>query len=72
MHTTQRSGFGFDYNMNIYRGCSHGCIYCDSRSECYQVKDFDIVRAKKDCIEILGNELSKKRKKGVIATGAMS
>ena len=37
------SWFGDNYNMNIYRGCSHGCIYCDSRSECYRIEDFDQV-----------------------------
>ena len=33
--------FGADYNLNIYRGCSHGCIYCDSRSDCYRIENFD-------------------------------
>lgn len=64
--------FGINYNMNIYKGCCHGCIYCDSRSECYQIKDFDIVRAKANAIEILNSELKSKRKKGVVGTGAMS
>lgn len=64
--------FGVNYNMNIYKGCCHGCIYCDSRSECYQIKDFDIVRAKANAIEILNSELKSKRKKGVVGTGAMS
>ena len=32
--------FGFDYNMNLYQGCHHGCIYCDSRSECYHIENF--------------------------------
>ncbi|WP_186429001.1 radical SAM protein [Clostridium sp. BSD9I1] len=64
--------FGINYNMNIYKGCCHGCIYCDSRSECYQIKDFDIVRAKDNAIEILNSELKSKRKKGVVGTGAMS
>ena len=42
---TKSSGwFGIDYNMNIYRGCCHGCIYCDSRSDCYGITDFDKVR----------------------------
>ncbi len=64
--------FGIDYNMNLYKGCCHKCIYCDSRSSCYQVEDFDRVRAKKNEIEILNQELKSKRKKGVIGIGAMS
>jgi DNA repair photolyase len=64
--------FGADYNMNIYRGCCHGCIYCDSRSHCYRVDNFDSVRAKQDALRIIRDDLSKKRKRGVIATGAMS
>jgi DNA repair photolyase len=64
--------FGINYNMNIYKGCSHGCIYCDSRSDCYNVEDFDRVRAKKDAINIIRKELKSKRNKGVIGTGAMS
>ncbi len=64
--------FGIDYNMNLYKGCCHKCIYCDSRSNCYQVDNFDKVRAKKNEIEILNQELKLKRKKGVIGIGAMS
>lgn len=70
--THGKEWFGIDYNMNLYKGCCHKCIYCDSRSNCYQVDNFDIVRAKKDEIEILNQELKAKRKKGVIGIGAMS
>lgn len=58
--------------MNIYKGCSHGCIYCDSRSDCYHVEDFDRVRAKKDALVILRNDLQRKVKTAVIGMGAMS
>lgn len=64
--------FGNDYNMNLYRGCCHGCIYCDSRSECYHVEDFDTVHAKENALEILRDELRRKVRSGVIGTGAMS
>lgn len=64
--------FGVDYNMNLYKGCCHKCIYCDSRSDCYQIEDFDRVRAKENEIEILNKELKNKRKTGVIGIGAMS
>lgn len=64
--------FGTNYNMNIYKGCCHGCIYCDSRSDCYGIDNFDIVRAKENSLEIIRRELKSKRKKGVIGTGAMS
>lgn len=64
--------FGNDYNMNLYRGCCHGCIYCDSRSECYHVDDFDTVHAKENALSILSDELRRKKRTGVIGTGAMS
>lgn len=64
--------FGNDYTMNLYKGCSHGCIYCDSRSDCYQIDHFDTVRIKKDALTILRKELSSKRYKGVVGIGAMS
>lgn len=64
--------FGCDYNMNLYRGCCHGCIYCDSRSSCYGVEEFDTVRAKADALRILRDELRRKTRRGVVATGAMS
>ncbi|WP_455683420.1 radical SAM protein [Thomasclavelia sp.] len=64
--------FGFDYNMNLYQGCHHGCIYCDSRSECYHVENFDQVKVKQDVTALLSKELCAKKRKGVIAIGAMS
>lgn len=66
------SWFGNNYNMNVYKGCSHGCIYCDSRSECYRVDNFDVVRAKENALAIIERDLKSKRKKGVVGTGAMS
>ncbi|MCL2565579.1 MAG: radical SAM protein [Defluviitaleaceae bacterium] len=64
--------FGLDYNMNIYRGCSHGCIYCDSRSDCYRNIDFDTVKVKENALQIIRGDLRRKVKTGVIGTGAMS
>lgn len=64
--------FGFDYNMNLYQGCHHGCIYCDSRSNCYQITNFDQVKVKKNVLTILSRELCSKKRKGVIAIGSMS
>ena len=64
--------FGTMYNMNLYRGCSHGCIYCDSRSDCYKIDNFDQVKPKKDVLLILGRELASKCEKGVIGIGSMS
>jgi DNA repair photolyase len=66
------SWFGTEYNMNLYKGCCHGCIYCDSRSDCYQIPDFDTVRVKENAINIIREELRRKTKTGVIGTGAMS
>ncbi|MHB1294531.1 MAG: SPL family radical SAM protein [Anaerolineae bacterium] len=64
--------FGARFNMNIYRGCCHGCIYCDSRSDCYQVGDFDTVRAKENALALIERELAHKRIHGAVGTGAMS
>ena len=59
--------------MNIYRGCSHGCIYCDSRSKCYQfTHPFEDIEVKQNAPELLEKALRSKRKKCMIGTGAMS
>lgn len=65
--------FGLDYGMNLYRGCQHRCIYCDSRSECYGIEHFDRdVLIKVNAIDLLSDELPRKRKKGIIGTGSMN
>ena len=67
---TGKNGY---YGMNIYRGCTHGCIYCDSRSKCYQFSHpFEDVEVKQNAPELLEKALRSKRKKCMIGTGAMS
>ena len=67
---TGNSGY---YGMNIYRGCSHGCIYCDSRSKCYQfTHPFEDIEVKRNAPELLEIALRSKRKRCMIGTGAMS
>ncbi len=67
------TGGGGHYGMNIYRGCSHGCIYCDSRSRCYHFTyPFEDIEVKQNAPELLEAALRSKRKKGMIGTGAMS
>jgi DNA repair photolyase len=63
--------FGLHYNMNLYRGCQHQCIYCDSRSECYGIENFHDILVKVNALEILDRELARKRRKGVVGTGSM-
>lgn len=70
--TKNSAWFGAYYNMNIYRGCPHGCVYCDSRSACYGIGDFDRVRVKRDALRIIRDDLRRKVKPGVVATGSMS
>ncbi|MBR6185003.1 MAG: radical SAM protein [Clostridia bacterium] len=61
------------YGMNIYRGCTHGCIYCDSRSRCYQFTHaFEDVEVKRNAPELLEKALSSKRQPCMIGTGSMS
>jgi DNA repair photolyase len=58
--------------MNFYRGCTHGCIYCDSRSACYQMQhDFEDIEVKRDAPRILEDQLRRRRKPCMIGTGAM-
>ena len=74
MHEVQVKGILSAQNgMNIYRGCSHGCIYCDARSTCYQMKhDFEDIEIKVNAPQLLEKALKSKRKKCMIGTGAMS
>ncbi len=59
--------------MNLYRGCTHGCIYCDSRSTCYNMQhEFEDIEVKRNSLELLNKELAGKRKKCMVSTGAMS
>ena len=65
--------FGLYYNFNLYRGCQHQCIYCDSRSECYQIENFNRdVLVKVNAVELLRKELTGKRIVGTIGTGSMN
>jgi len=64
--------FGIQYNMNLYRGCQHQCIYCDSRSQCYGIENFNDILVKRNALELLDRELARKRVKGVVGTGSMN
>lgn len=64
--------FGANHTMNLYRGCCHGCIYCDSRYERYNVADFDTVHQKENALALLENELRRLRRTGTVISGAMS
>lgn len=74
MHYTKVKGILSKSNgMNLYRGCTHGCIYCDSRSNCYQMNhEFEDIEVKENAIELLENTLRRKRKRCMIGTGSMS
>jgi len=64
--------FGIKYTMNVYRGCQHGCIYCDTRSECYGIDDLNTISVKVNAVERLRDELPRKRVRGIIGTGSMN
>lgn len=74
MHYVKAKGILSSKNgMNLYRGCSHGCIYCDSRSTCYHMDHaFEDIEVKENAIELLEYALRHKRKKCMIGTGAMT
>lgn len=72
-YTTAKSILSTSNGLNIYRGCEHNCIYCDSRSKCYNMDhDFEDIEVKENALELLEAELKKKRKKSIISTGSMS
>ncbi len=59
--------------MNLYRGCSHGCIYCDSRSKCYCMEhDFEDIAVKENAIELLEAALKRRHTRCMLGTGAMT
>ena len=74
MHYVKVKGILSSKNgMNLYRGCSHGCIYCDSRSVCYHMEhDFEDIEVKENAIELLEYALRHKRKRCMIGTGSMT
>ena len=73
MHFVEAKGILSASNgMNIYRGCTHGCIYCDSRSKCYGfTHQFEDIEVKKNAPELLERALKSKRKRCMIGTGSM-
>lgn len=74
MHFVTAKGILSSQNgMNLYRGCSHGCIYCDSRSRCYHMEHaFEDIEVKENAIDLLAHALEHKRKKCMIGTGSMT
>ena len=74
MHFTKVKGILSSKNgMNLFRGCTHGCIYCDSRSACYRMShNFEDVEIKENAISLLEEVLKRKRKKCMIGLGSMS
>lgn len=73
MHFVEAKGILSAQNgMNLYRGCTHGCIYCDSRSKCYQfTHPFEDIEVKENAPQLLEKALRSRRKKCMIGTGAM-
>ena len=72
-YTTVKGILSAKNGMNLYRGCQHGCIYCDSRSACYHMEhDFEDVEVKENAIPLLEDALRRKRKPCMIGMGAMT
>ncbi|MBR0207541.1 MAG: radical SAM protein [Oscillospiraceae bacterium] len=74
MHFVQAKGILSAQNgMNLYRGCSHGCIYCDSRSKCYHMDHaFEDVEVKENALSLLEDALRRKRERCMLSTGSMT
>lgn len=74
MHYVEVKGILSAHNgMNLYRGCTHGCIYCDSRSKCYHIEHaFEDIEVKANAIELLEAALKRKRKKCMLGMGSMT
>ena len=74
MHFVKAKGILSSKNgLNLYRGCTHGCIYCDSRSRCYNMNHkFEDIEVKENAVELLDQALRHKRKKCMIGMGAMT
>ncbi len=74
MHYVQAKGILSPHNgMNLYRGCTHGCIYCDSRSKCYHIDHvFEDIEIKENALELLEAALKRKRSKCMLGTGSMT
>ena len=72
-YTTVKTILSPTNGMNLYRGCSHGCIYCDSRSNVYQMNhEFEDIEVKKNSLELLKKSLKNKRQKVMVGTGSMA
>lgn len=72
-YVTSKGILSASNGMNLYRGCTHGCIYCDSRSNCYHIDHaFEDIEVKQNALELLEDALKRKRKRCMIGTGAMT
>ena len=72
-YVTSKGILSASNGINLYRGCTHGCIYCDSRSDCYHMNHaFEDIEVKQNALELLEDALKRKRKRCMIGTGAMT